>query len=535
MHGTEDASIDPGGCALGAVNSSDEVVGEWGVPESGSSAKAFSESPVGATADDFLAGPIVNEHQLNYAADSAEAIDDAGEIGGGVNNQPPPNGLVNDAYIFDPNAASGSQVELFANDYAVFGLWPDWAEIETQNAVPDTSEPDTYDYITLYDRLDPAKSVQTDLATPSPMNPGLSGVAPGSSLASDGTLVGPVISDCSLAGCTLAPTMRLADGTETTLSTTGYNFGNVDGVNASHYSVGEVQKDYPPEAALWTPDGTLEVLNNLIPSGSGWDLQNAVAIANDGAIAGTGTLNGTPANFLLTDNSLLPTATTGVCVPATVAPGKTTSCTFTVADTTPGATQKPTGTVTVSSDQPGTISPASQCTLAAASAAGKATCAVSYTPTLNGTPTLTGSYSGDGEHGSSHGTATVTVGTCKTSHPKVSGTTASTSISFAAPAGSSCTVTLTLSVVETLSGNKVIAVSASKHKPKKTKRTLVLGSTTVKLAAGKTKTVTVSLDATGKRLLASRRSLSVRLTAAQKTGTTSTFTVKFTAKKGKHK
>ncbi len=544
VHAKADGTDDSNGCNLGAVNSSDEVVGEWGVPSSGSTAQAFSESPVGATADDFLTGPIVNEDNFVKAADSAEAIDDAGEIGGGVNSQPPPNGLVNDAYIFDPSAASGQQVQLFATDYAVFGLSPDWAEVETSNAVPDTLDPDIYDYITLYDRLTDA-GVQTNLATPSPINPGLSGVAPGSSLASDGTLVGPVITDCSAMGCTLAPTMRLADGAETTLSTTGYNFGTVDGVNASHYSVGEVQEDYPPQAALWNPEGQLEILNNLIPAGSGWDLQNAVAIANDGAITGTGTLDvdgtPTPENFLLTNNSLLPTATTGACVPATVAPGRTTSCTFTVADTTPGATQKPTGTVAVSSDQPGAISPTSQCTLAAASAVGKATCAVSYTPTVNGTPTLTGSYSGDGEHGSSHGTATVKVGTggsgpagpkAKVSKPKTSGTSAGASVSCTGSAGSSCTVTLTLSVVQTLVGNKVVAVSASKHKHK---RTVVLGKTTVKLAAGKTKTVSVSLNATGKRLLKSRHTLSVELTASQKTGVKSTFTVKFTAKKGKRK
>jgi hypothetical protein len=545
VHAHPAQSADADDCALGAVNSSDEVVGEWGVPESGSSAQAFSESPVGAADDDFLTAPLANEWNFPDPADSAESIDDAGEIGGGVKAQPaPPAGITNDAYIFDPSAGSGKQVQLFDNDYAVFGLWPDWAEIETSNAVPDTPDPDIDDYITLYDRLT-GTGVQTNLATPSPINPGLSGVAPGSSLASDGTLVGPVISDCSVDGCTLAPTMRLADGTETTLSTTGYNFGEVDGVNSSHYSVGEVQLDYPPVAALWNPEGQLEILNNLIPAGSGWDLQNAVAIANDGAIAGTGTLDvdgtPTPENFLLTNNSLLPTATTGACVPATVAPGKTTSCTFTVADTTPGATQKPTGTVTVASDQPGAISPTSQCTLAPASAVGKATCAVSYTPTLNGTPTLTGSYSGDGEHGSSHGTATVTVGSggsgpggpkAKVTKPKTSGTSAGASVSCTGSPGSSCTVTLTLSVVQTLVGNKVVAVSASKRKHK---RTVVLGKTTVKLAAGKTKTVSVSLNATGKRLLKSRHTLSVELTASQMTGAKSTFTVKFTAKKGMRK
>jgi hypothetical protein len=123
----------------------------------------------------------------------------------------------------------------------------------------------------------------------------------------------------------------------------------------------------------------------------------------------------------------------------------------------------------------------------------------------------------------------------KVSKPKTSGTSAGASVSCTGSAGGSCTVTLTLSVTETLSGNKVTAVSASKHKPKKTKRTVVIGTTTVKLAAGQTKTVSVSLNGTGKRLLKSRHSLSVKLTASQKNGAKSTFTVKFTAKKGKHK
>jgi hypothetical protein len=534
-------------CALGAVNSSDEIVGEWGVPESGSTGQAFSESPVGAADDDFLTGPLANEWHFVDPGDSAEAIDDAGEIGGGVKNQPaPPAGITDDAYIFDPHAASGQQVQLFENEYAVFGLWPDWAEVETSNAV-DTSFPDQYDYVSLYDRLTGATPVQTDIGTASPTIDGGTGVAPGSSLASDGTLVGPTFEGCP-ATCNLVPTMRFADGSEMTLSTTGYSFGNVDGVNASHYSVGQVQKEYPPVAAIWNPEGQLQILNDLIPAGSGWDLQNAVAIANDGAIAGTGMLDvdgtETPENFLLTNNSALPTATTGACAPAAVTAGKTTSCTFTVADTTPGSTQRPTGALTVASDQPGAIGPASQCTLAATASPAKAACGFTYTPTQNGTPTLTAFYSGDGEHGSSHGTATVTVGTSvppppspkvKVTKPKTSGTSAGASVSCTGAAGSSCSVTLTLSVVQTLSGNKVIAVSASKHKPKKTKRTVVLGTTTVKLAAGKKKTVRVSLNGTGKRLLKSHHKLSVKLTASQKGGAKSTFTVKFTAKKGKRK
>jgi hypothetical protein len=41
-------------------------------------------------------------------------------------------------------------------------------------------------------------------------------------------------------------------------------------------------------------------LNKLIPSGSGWVLEQAFAINNAGQIVGTGTINGKEHGFLLT-------------------------------------------------------------------------------------------------------------------------------------------------------------------------------------------------------------------------------------------
>jgi hypothetical protein len=547
-----------GSCPLlGDVNSTNESVGPWPQPSSTDTpVQAFSETPTGAAQDDFLAGPLQNEDpQLVRPTESATAIDDAGEIGGGLMSQPGGMvGLVPYGYIFDPAGPADHEVTLLPDAYDVYGLWPDWAELQTNTALalnPYASR------MGLLDRENGTTTV-TDLEAPVQSFSSVGANHVGSSLASDGTLDGWALSPCTppdSTECTIygtviyTPTMRLPDGTEITLDVPAayvQTGADPEAVNVGHYSVGYVQSvSAGDEAAEWNPTGQFELLNDLIPSGMGWNLQNAVAIADDGNIVGTGTLNGTPENFLLTNNSLLPTTTTGVCGPATVAPGSSTSCTFTVADTTPGSTQTPTGTVTVASDQPGAIAPTSQCTLAATSTAGDAACAVTYTPTQTGTPTLTGTYSGDGEHGSSHGTASVTVGTsvvpppstakAKVSKPKTSGTSAGASVSCAGSAGSSCTVTLTLSVVETLSGHKVIAVSASKHKPKKTKRTVVLGSATVTLTAGQTKTVSVSLNATGRRLLKSRHKLSVKLAASQTGGTTSAFTVKFTAKKKKRK
>ena len=96
-------------------------------------------------------------------------------------------------------------------------------------------------------------------------------------------------------------------------------------------------------------------------------------------------------------------------------------------------------------------------------------------------------------------------------------------------------MTLTLSVVETLSGDKVIAVSAAEHKAKKRKRTVVLGTSTVKIPAGQKQIVSVALNATGKRILSRRHSLAVKLTAAQRAGTSSTVTGRFTVPVKKNK
>jgi hypothetical protein len=543
--------VTPGGgnCALfGAVNSHGEAVGPSAQPTStnGTGVQAFSESPTGQPRVDFLTGPLTAEYSsVQNPSESANAIDDGGEIGGGVLSQPGGGNLAGYAYIFNPAAAAGAQVSLFSNAYDVYGLWPQWAELESTTPLYQGS---AFTFTGLYDRATGTTTV-TNVMTPAESYGNIQAASLyGSSVASDGTVVGLTLSPCtppSSSTCliygpyTLTPTMRLANGSETTLDTTGYvaTSSQPEAVNAGHYSVGYVHlpNEVNTEATEWSPTGQVELLNNLIPSGLGWDLQTAVAISDNGAIVGTGLLNGVHENFLLTTPNALPTSTTGACIPGMVAPRKTTSCTFTVADTTPGSTQTPTGTVTVSSDQPGAISPASVCTLAATPTAGRAACAISYTPTQAGAPTLTGTYSGDGAHGSSHGSVTVAVASAKATHPKVSGTTASASISCTGPAGSSCTETLTLSVVETLSGHNIVAVTTAKHKPKKSKRTVVLGVKTVTLGAGQTKTVRVALNATGKSLLRSRHKLAVKLTASQKAGPSSTFTVKFTVLVKKHK
>jgi hypothetical protein len=92
------------------------------------------------------------------------------------------------------------------------------------------------------------------------------------------------------------PVMRLPGGTEIPLAAPDSEQHIPQAVNAGHYAVGYLNEGNTDTygAALWTPAGALENLQDLIPAGSGWVLQDAVGISDNGAIVGTGTLNGTP-------------------------------------------------------------------------------------------------------------------------------------------------------------------------------------------------------------------------------------------------
>jgi phosphoserine phosphatase len=68
-----------------------------------------------------------------------------------------------------------------------------------------------------------------------------------------------------------------------------------------------------------------------------------------------------------------------------------------------------------------------------------------------------------------------------------------------------------MSVIETLRGGKVIAISA-RAAPKLKTRTITIGTATVTLAAGASEEVTVRLTSAGRLLLKEHRSLTVKLT-----------------------
>jgi protocatechuate 3,4-dioxygenase beta subunit len=110
----------------------------------------------------------------------------------------------------------------------------------------------------------------------------------------------------------------------------------------------------------------------------------------------------------------------------------------------------------------------------------------------------------------------------------VTGATVSANVSCAAPATGSCTITLTLTSVETSKGSRLLAVSAAK-KAKTTRRTVTVGALTVTLAGGQSKTARVTLNAAGRRLLASVHKLPVELVCVTGATRISTETLTLTA------
>jgi hypothetical protein len=113
-----------------------------------------------------------------------------------------------------------------------------------------------------------------------------------------------------------------------------------------------------------------------------------------------------------------------------------------------------------------------------------------------------------------------TVGTATVGHAKVTGTTAAVRVTCTGAPGAQCKLSLNMSVTETLRGHKVIAVAARlRHK------VVSVGSTHVTLSAGTTETVRVSLNRTGRNLLATRQVLKVELVVTEALGNGQSATV----------
>ena len=125
----------------------------------------------------------------------------------------------------------------------------------------------------------------------------------------------------------------------------------------------------------------------------------------------------------------------------------------------------------------------------------------------------------------------VVAGKASVGHARVSGNTVS--VAIRCKGDTSCKVSLKLTVIETLRGHKIIAVSA--RKAKVTHRTVVLGTASATIKAGRAQTVRVSLDRTGRKLPAARHKLTAKLTVTQRIAgrnrSVSTQKVKFKAPK----
>ena len=125
----------------------------------------------------------------------------------------------------------------------------------------------------------------------------------------------------------------------------------------------------------------------------------------------------------------------------------------------------------------------------------------------------------------------VVPGKASVKHARVSGNTVS--VPIACKGDTSCKVSLKLTVTETFRGHRLIAVSA--RKVKVTRKTVVLGTKSATIGAGRTATVRIGLNRIGRKLLATRHKVTAKLTVTQRIGghnrTLSTQKVTFKAPK----
>jgi hypothetical protein len=144
-----------------------------------------------------------------------------------------------------------------------------------------------------------------------------------------------------------------------------------------------------------------------------------------------------------------------------------------------------------------------------------ATGVISGTPTGVGTASFTASVSDPGPPGQQASAAlSIAVGGPSITKVKTDGAKLMVTLSCGAAAGLSCTGTLALTAIEHLKGHKITAITASKKpkQPKRTTRAITLASTSYTLAGATTKTLTLTLNTTGQRLLSKRHKLPAKIT-----------------------
>jgi hypothetical protein len=160
-----------------------------------------------------------------------------------------------------------------------------------------------------------------------------------------------------------------------------------------------------------------------------------------------------------------------------------------------------------------------------------------------------GSQGGGGVSGSTAGAGGGTAGAASASS---GGKEVSVPLSCEDPAGASCELSVQFSVTETIENGRVTAVSSrvrasgarfsSRKRNGRGKRavhkTIVIGRVSATLTAGQHKTVTVKLNATGRKLLEQHHSLKIALTVTQAAGAGKPRTVdssRLTLRGGKHR
>jgi len=121
---------------------------------------------------------------------------------------------------------------------------------------------------------------------------------------------------------------------------------------------------------------------------------------------------------------------------------------------------------------------------------------------------------------SSVGTPPPAVGSVTVGRAKVSGNSASVRVTCTGAAGAQCNLSLGMTVTETFRGHKLVAVAARvRHK------VVGVGSATLALTAGHAQTVRISLNGQGRKLLASRHVLKVKLVVTEALGNGQSATV----------
>ena len=207
------------------------------------------------------------------------------------------------------------------------------------------------------------------------------------------------------------------------------------------------------------------------------------------------------------------------------------TCTAQVGDAgDPSSAKVPTGTVAFSAPN-GSFSPLPQCVLVATPGSPNvAACSVTYTPASKippGTPApVTGAYSGDAAFAPSaakSGTGAVVSPIVGAASSTGEGVKAEVKCPIERTGG--CPITVEVSLYETSGG----AIAARKAKRKK----ITIASTKLTLKGGQTRIVSVSLNRTGKRLLAKHKHFAALLTIRSGGATIKTQKLQIKAKRGK--